>query len=198
MAIMRQDPDVILVGEIRDLETAKISLQASLTGHLVLTTIHSNDATGVVARLGALGEKLTNIASAINLVIGQRLVRKVCPKCSTFSPPSKNEMKLLKDDLASVLKDFDIPSIDENLKIPHLAKGCSFCNFTGYKGQVGIFEFFLVDSYMENFILKSPSSVDLRKEAQKRGMITMREYGLIKVLRGMTTIEEINRVTKSH
>jgi len=157
-AIVRQDPDVILVGEIRDYETAKIALQAALTGHLVLTTLHTNDTAGTIARLQSLGEKPINIGPAINIVIAQRLVRKICKKCVTSISPTKEELE---------------------------------------KGRVGIFEFFLVDDEMENFILKSPSMADLRKAARKKGMVSMREDGLIKVLKRETTIKEVERVTKS-
>jgi len=192
-AIIRQDPDVILVGEIRDLETARSAIQAALTGHLVLTTLHTNDAAGVIARLQASGEKLVNIAPALNLTIAQRLVRKVCKKCAKLEKASEEEKKLLKRELKSLPKKIKIPSLDK-IKIPK-AKGCKYCNFTGYKGRTGIFEFFLVDDEMENFILKSPSISDLRKMAEKKGMVTMRKDGLIKVVRGITTIEEVNRET---
>jgi len=195
-SIVRQDPDVVLVGEIRDYETAKIALQAALTGHLVLTTLHTNDTAGTIARLQSLGEKPINIGPAINIVIAQRLIRKVCKKCVTFIPPTKEELKTLKKELSPLEKRIEMPKLDKNLKIAK-ANGCESCNFTGYKGRVGIFEFFLVDDEMENFILKSPSMADLRKIAQKKGMVLMRKDGLIKVLKGETTIEEINRVTKN-
>jgi type IV pilus assembly protein PilB len=197
-AIVRQDPDVILVGEIRDFETAKIALQAALTGHLVLTTLHTNDAAGTVARLQALGEKPVNIAPAINLAIAQRLVRKVCKKCAKFRKITAIEMKKLKEGLKSLPKGvkekIKIPALNKNLKIPD-PQGCLACNFTGYKGRMGIFEFFLVDDEMENFILKSPSISELRKKAREKGMLTMKEDGLIKVLLGLTTLEEVERVT---
>jgi len=195
-AIVRQDPDVILVGEIRDYETAKIALQASLTGHLVLTTLHTNDTAGTIARLQSLGEKAVNIGPAINIVIAQRLVRKVCKKCVKFSAPTKEETQMLKKELKPLKGKIKIPKIDKDLKIAR-PKGCKACNFTGYKGRTGIFEFFLVDAEMENFILKSPSMSDLKKFAQKKGMILMREDGLIKVLKGETTLEEVNRITKN-
>ena len=193
-AIVRQDPDVILVGEIRDYETAKIALQAALTGHLVLTTLHTNDTAGTIARLQSLGEKPINIAPAINMAVAQRLVRKVCKKCVKFFPPTKEEIQIFKKELKSLDKKVKIPNLGKNLKIPR-AQGCKFCNFTGYKKRIGIFEFFLVDDEMENFILKSPSIADLRKTAQKKGMTLMRQDGLIKVLQGITTLEEIKRVT---
>ena len=192
-AIVRQDPDIILVGEIRDYETAKIALQAALTGHLVLTTLHTNDAAGTIVRLQSLGEKAINIAPSINMAIAQRLVRKVCKKCVKFSPPTKEELQMFKKELSLLEKKIKIPKMDKNLKIPR-AQGCKFCNSTGYKERIGIFEFFLVDDEMENFILKSPSVSDLRKKAQKKGMILMREDGLIKVLQGITTLEEVKRV----
>jgi len=195
-AIVRQDPDVILVGEIRDFETAKIALQASLTGHLVLTTLHTNDAAGTIARLQSLGEKPINIGPAINIVIAQRLVRKVCKKCVKFSPPTEEEMKMLKKELKALEKRVEMPKIDKDLKIARV-QGCPDCNFTGYNGRIGIFEFFLKDDEMENIILKSPSVADLRKIARKKGMVLMREDGLIKVLKGETTIEEINRTTRN-
>jgi type IV pilus assembly protein PilB len=195
-AIVRQDPDVILIGEIRDYETAKIALQSALTGHLVLTTLHTNDAAGTIVRLQSLGEKAINIAPAINIAVAQRLVRKVCKKCVKFSHLTEEELQIFKKELCVLGKKIKIPKLSKNLKIPRV-KGCKFCNFTGYKGRIGIFEFFLKDDEMENFILKSPSIADLRKIARKKGMIPMREDGLIKVLQGITTLEEIKRVTAS-
>ena len=186
-SIMRQDPDVVLVGEIRDLETAKISLQASLTGHLVLTTLHTNDAAGTVVRLEALGEKPVNIAPAINMAVAQRLVRKVCQKCAKFEKISLPDFEKIKKALKKV-------PISPALKIPQ-AKGCKDCNFTGYQGRIGIFEAFLVDNEMEKFILTSPSISALREKAIKKGMFTMHQDGIIKVLEGITTIEEVERVT---
>ena len=190
-SIMRQDPDVVLVGEIRDLETASIALQAALTGHLVFTTLHTNDAAGTVARIQALGEKPANIAPAINMAIAQRLIRKVCKKCTKFKKPSSEELNKIKKGLRSLQIKF--PKLTASTKIPKVA-GCRNCNSTGYRGRVGIFEAFLVDDEMEKFILTSPSIATLREKAIKRGMVTMRQDGLIKVLKGITTIEEVNRV----
>jgi len=189
-AIVRQDPDVILVGEIRDLETAQIAIQAALTGHLVLTTLHTNDAAGTVARLIALGEKPVNIAPAINMAVAQRLVRKICKKCSVLEKPNKEELEKIKEGLKNL--NFKIP---ENLKIKR-AKGCEDCNFTGYRGRTGIFETFLVDDEMERFILTSPSISALREMAIKKGMVTMYQDGLLKVIDGITTIEEVERVAR--
>ena len=193
-SIMRQDPDVILVGEIRDLETASIALQAALTGHLVLTTLHTNNAAGTIARLQALGEKPVNIAPAINIIIAQRLVRKVCKKCAEFEKTPHQFLEKLKKEFKNLPPQVKIPEIGEELKIPKI-KGCKDCNFTGYRERIGIFEAFLVDDEMENFILTSPSIAALREVIIKKGMVTMKQDGLIKVLEGITTIEEVERVT---
>lgn len=186
--IVRQDPDVILVGEIRDKETASISLQAALTGHLVLTTLHTNDAAGTIVRFMALGEKTSNIAPALNLAIAQRLIREVCKDCSSLKAPSKDEKAYLEQNLKGLLK-----KIPKTFKIPKV-KGCLKCNGTGYKGRTGIYEFFLIDDEMESFIAKSPSIAELKKKAEQRGMITVRQDGLLKVLDGTTTLEEVKRV----
>jgi len=184
---------VVLVGEVRDLETARTALQASLTGHLVFTTLHTNDAAGTVARLQALGEKPINIAPAINLVIAQRLVRKVCLKCSRLEKVSSTELKKIRENLKNIPSEIQIPKLEPDLKIPK-AKGCRGCNLTGYNGRTGIFETFLIDDEMEKFISTSPSIATLREKAIKKKMVPMYQDGLIKVLEGITTIEELERV----
>ncbi|MFH1180848.1 MAG: GspE/PulE family protein [bacterium] len=183
-AIVRQDPDVILVGEIRDIETANIGLQSSLTGHLVLTTLHTNDAAGTIFRLINLGANPADLGPAINLIIAQRLVRKICPSCAKFEAPSSQELKKIKIALKKPPK---------NIKIPKAGQ-CKKCNFTGYKGRIGIYEAFLVDDEMEKLILKKPSVSEIKELAIKRGMKTIYCDGLIKVLAGITTIEELDRV----
>ena len=193
-SIMRQDPDVILVGEIRDLETAEIALQAALTGHLVFTTLHTNDAAGTVARLTSLGAKPSNIGPAINMAIGQRLVREICKKCGGLEKAPASVLEKIKRGLKGIPSEIKIPKIAPGLKVPQ-AKGCKNCNSTGYQGRTGVFEAFLVDEEMEKFILQNPSIAALRKEATKRGMITMHQDGLIKVLNGITTVEEVERIT---
>ena len=193
-SIMRQDPDVILVGEIRDLETAQIALQAALTGHLVLATLHTNDAAGTVARLQALGEKSVNISPAINIAIAQRLVRKVCSKCAKQVTPPQEISKKIEDSLKSTIKNISLPSLDPDLKIVE-AIGCEHCNNTGYRGRIGIFETFLIDDEMEKFILSSPSITALREKAIEKGMVTMHQDGLIKVIQKITTLDEVERVT---
>ena len=196
-AIVRQDPDVILVGEIRDSETASIALQASLTGHLVLTTLHTNDATGTIVRLMALGEKPANIAPAINLAIGQRLVRKLCSSCKQLKLANKEEISLIKKEIEAlpdaIKKINNLPEIKQGIKIPK-PHGCPVCDNVGYKGRIGIFEFFKNDDELENFIAKSPSIVELREKAVAKGMASMKQDGIIKVLQGITDLEEIEKV----
>jgi len=192
-SIVRQDPDAILVGEIRDLETASIALQAALTGHLVLSTLHTNDAAGTIARLQALGEKPVNIAPAINVCIAQRLVRKVCPKCAEMKPISPELLEEIKKGLEGIPQGVDMPEIKEGLLVAS-PKGCEHCNMTGYKGRVGIFEAMAIDDEMQDFILTSPSTSALEKLAIKKGMTTMKQDGLIKILKGVTTLEEVKRV----
>ena len=191
-SIMRQDPDVILVGEIRDLETAQIALQAALTGHLVLTTLHTNDAAGTIARLTSLGAEPSNIGPAINIAIAQRLVRKICKKCSKPSMITPEELIKIKSGLQKIPKKMKIPKLSKDLKI-FKPKGCQYCNFTGYRGRVGIFEIFPIDAEIEKFILKKTSIAALRDLSIKKGMLSMRQDGLIKVLQGITTIEEVER-----
>ncbi|OGZ27333.1 MAG: hypothetical protein A2365_00150 [Candidatus Nealsonbacteria bacterium RIFOXYB1_FULL_40_15] len=188
-SVMRQDPDVVLVGEIRDLETAKTAIQAALTGHLVLSTLHTNDAAGSIARLQSLGENPANIAPAINMAIGQRLVRKLCKKCAELKSPAEEDLKKIKAALRNLPKDVKPPEI----KKLYYPKGCRYCGNTGYKGRIGIFEFFVMDSDMEKFILASPSISGLREKAVQKGMVLMKQDGFLKVLEGETTVEEVER-----
>jgi len=193
-SIMRQDPDAVLVGEIRDLETASIALQAALTGHLVFSTLHTNDAAGTIPRLLALEEKPTNIAPAISMAIAQRLLRKVCSRCVKMEKISPEEFAEIKKALHGLPKNIKIPALSAGTKIPK-AKGCRYCNSTGYKGRIAIFEALINDDEIERFILTSPAASALRDLAIKKGMIPMRQDGFIKVLEGITTIEEIDKAT---
>ena len=193
-SIMRQDPDVILVGEIRDSKTCQIALQAALTGHLVFSTLHTNDAAGTLARLISLEGDLANIGPAINLAIAQRLVRKICPRCAEKTAPSNEDLTKIKKALKGMPKGVKTPKITSKIKLPR-AKGCAYCNSTGYRGRIGIFEAILIDDDMERFVLKNPSIAAFKDEAIKRGMTTVYQDGIIKVLEGTTTIEEVERVT---
>ncbi len=189
-SIMRQDPDVILVGEVRDPETAKTALQAALTGHLVFSTMHTNDAAGTIARLVSLGAKASNIGPAVNLAVAQRLVRKVCKKCGKLRKPTAAELKKIKEGLKGIPKSVKVPRVTKIAE----AKGCPDCNSTGYRGRIGIFEAFQVDDEVEKFILKESSIAGLRKMAVRKGMVTVKQDGLIKVIKGVTTLEEVERV----
>ncbi len=192
-AIVRQDPDVILVGEIRDSETAQIALQAALTGHLVFSTLHTNDAAGTITRFISLGAKPINIAAACNFVIGQRLARKVCGKCATFTKITDAEFEKIKRGVGGI-KGISVPKILPTMELARI-KGCAECNNTGYRGRIGIFEAIAVDHEMEEYILATPSIGALEKFAIKKGMITMYQDGLLKVVERITTFEEIERVT---
>lgn len=195
-AIVRQDPDVILVGEIRDYETAHIALQASMTGHLVFSTVHTNDAAGTVARLEALGEKSHNIAPALNVAIAQRLIRRTCPECGQLKKPNDHDVKEIKDGLAALPSKVKVPDFNKETKIFYAnPEGCHHCNFTGYRGRVGIFESFFIDDEMEELIQKSPSIPALRRKAIDKGMVPMYYDGLIRVLNQISTLEEVHRVT---
>jgi type II secretory ATPase GspE/PulE/Tfp pilus assembly ATPase PilB-like protein len=199
-AIVRQDPDVILVGEIRDLETADIALQAALTGHMVFSTLHTNDAAGTIARLISLGAKPFNIGPALNMAVAQRLVRKVCVDCGTRETPTPEELaefnELLTPNATNLAqKGVQLPAIDANFKIAR-AKGCAKCNNMGYRGRVGIYEAFIIDDEIQNYILGNPTIPGLKAMAQKKGMLTMYQDGLIKVAQGATTIDEVKRVAE--
>lgn len=195
-SIVRQDPDVILVGEIRDLETAKIGLQAALTGHLVLSTLHTNDAAGTIPRLVDLGIDPASIASGIKMAIAQRLVRKVCKHCSTLEKPTAEELSIIENGLVNLPKEIELPKIS-TIKIIHIKEGgCEACNFTGYKGRTGLYEAFLVDAEIEKFILTKPPVSAVRDLAIKKGMITMWQAGLIEVVLGNTTLAEVRKIVE--
>ena len=192
-AIVRQDPDILLVGEIRDSKTADIALQAALTGHFVLTTLHANDAIGTFARLQSLGAKIPTISSAVRLVIAQRLVRRICAQCMELAEATTKT----KQEIQEVLREMP-PSLRPHLPSPLLlpkANQCENCDFTGYQGRVGLFEAILVDDKMKEALLSSPSSSSLEKFAVKQGMVSMYQDGILKVLEHVTTIEEVQRET---
>jgi len=193
-SILRQDPDMILVGEIRDNETAETAIHAALTGHLVFSTLHTNDAAGAIPRLVDMKVNPTLIPPAINLVIAQRLVRRLCPKCSKEIKPDKITFEKIKNGLKDLPERVKKPNLD-NITIKEVSTGgCLYCNFTGYKGRIGMFELFVVDDAMEKTILKTPSFVEIKETAIKAGMVTMKQDGLLKVLAKVTTMDEIERV----
>lgn len=179
-SILRQDPDVIMVGEVRDKETAEIAIQASLTGHLVFSTLHTNDAPSSLTRLIDMGVEPFKISSSVIGILAQRLVRKICPKCKEKYMPS-----------ADALKDTGLPEGQEFYK----GKGCASCKDTGFMGRIGIFEFLLINEEIKKLINERASADQIRKIAVREGMKTLREDGLEKVRAGLTILEEVNRVT---
>ncbi|MBI3019086.1 MAG: type II secretion system ATPase GspE [Deltaproteobacteria bacterium] len=186
-AILRQDPDVVMVGEIRDLETAEISIQASLTGHLVLSTLHTNDAPGAITRLVDMGVEPFLVSSSILGVIGQRLVRKICKFCKEEYIPTPQELK----ELGLSLDQFQGKNIYSASQT-----GCEKCMKTGYSGRTSIKELFVVDDEIRQLILSGTDSSNLKKRAIQKGMKTIRDDGVAKVFSGITTIEEILRATQ--
>ena len=194
-SILRQDPDVILVGEIRDLETADTALQAALTGHLVLSTLHTNDAAGVVPRLSDIGASLSTIGPALSLAIAQRLVRQVCKKCATFRKVTEQELAHLTQELSSLPPSVKLPkALTPDLEIAE-PKGCDACTNSGYKGRIGVYEALVNTPEFEKFILTSPSITEIREFVIQNGMTTFKQDGFLKVLAGITTIEEVERIT---
>ncbi len=185
-SMLRQAPNIIMVGEIRDKETATIAMNASLTGHLVFSTLHTNDSTGSVARLADMGIKRFLIASAVRAVLAQRLVRFLCPDCKAPVPLTEREMRILGLDADRASSADVLGPI-----------GCETCRGGGYKGRRGIFEIFKVDDEVRNMINDDLSSPELRKRARELGMRTLREDGIRKILGGMTSAEEVIRVTMS-
>ncbi len=192
-AIVRQDPDIILVGEIRDRETAEIALNAALTGHIVLTTIHTNNAAGTIPRLIDLGVKPQIIAPAINLAMAQRLVRRLCPKCKVEIKQSPDLFKKIKEKLGGALELPEVSNFSEQTIIYGPGK-CNNCNQTGYKGRVGVYEAFKIDRDVEELILKNAAASEIQDTVIAKGFITMSQDGYIKVIKGVTSIEEIERV----
>ncbi|MDO8530204.1 MAG: GspE/PulE family protein [bacterium] len=194
--ILRQDPNIIMVGEIRDEETANLVIHSALTGHVVLSTLHTNSAVGVVPRLIDMGIRPFLIPSTLRVAISQRLIRTLCQNCKKKVNVNEKVKKYIFDVLkslsAAVRKDVDIPT---PLHV-YESKGCEACNFKGYKGRVGLYEVMAMTDELADVILKNPSEAMILKVAQKQGMVTMVQEGIIKVLSGDTTIEEIMRVTE--
>jgi type IV pilus assembly protein PilB len=183
-SILRQDPDVVLVGEMRDRETAQIGIEAALTGHLVLSTLHTNDAPSAVTRLTEMGIEPFLVGSAVDCVLAQRLARKVCSKCVDMQRPE-----------AFILKEagFSDDIVEERPEVP-VAVGCTACSNTGYRGRLAVHEVMTVTEEIERLTVARASSEDVARVATEQGMRSLREDGLAKVLLGRTTIEEIGRV----
>ena len=183
-SFLRQDPDIIMVGEMRDLETAQISIQASLTGHLVMSTLHTNDAPGAITRMVDMGVEPFLISSTLMAVLGQRLVRTICANCRTPFEPTDTQLAML-----------NLSPHDLGDKVFYYGRGCSTCNDTGYKGRKGIFELLTINDAIRALINERAPTIVLRQKAVELGMVTLREDGLRSIFEGATTIEEIVKYT---
>ena len=190
-SFLRQDPNIIMVGEIRDTETTDLAIQASLTGHLVFSTLHTNDSSGSLPRLLDMKAEPYLIASTVTCVVGQRVVRKICPTCRISKVPQKEIVEKMKEVLGGL---FDYEK-NKNLKLFE-GRGCKECNNTGYLGRIGIFEVLLISEKIAKMIIVRSRAQDIAKQAVSEGMITMRQDGILKVLEGITTVEEVLRVAE--
>jgi len=180
-AIMRLDPDIILVGEIRDPETANTAVQAALTGHLVLTSIHANDAASAIVRLIDMGIEPFLVTSAVIGSLSQRLVRKVCPYCSTTKEASSAEVLAYQQELGESKNEF------------HYGRGCNFCTHTGFLGRIGVFELISMDESIRKLVMRGVSAAELKAAAMSEGMISMRRDGMLKARDGLTNVSEVIR-----
>lgn len=197
-AAMRQDPDIIMVGEIRDAETANTAVQAALTGHMVFSTLHTNNAAGTFTRLIDLGADPKVLTSAVRVAIAQRLVRRLCKECAVKAPMPESRIALVDEVLASLKK--YMPTSTEANEFPirpteiHQAVGCEKCNKTGYKGRIGVYEAILADKEIERTVRENPSEREIREASRGQGILDMKQDGVLQVLRGITTFEELERV----
>jgi general secretion pathway protein E/type IV pilus assembly protein PilB len=183
-SILRQAPNIVMIGEIRDLETARIATEAALTGHLVFSTLHTNDAPSAITRLIDIGIKPFLVASAVRGIMAQRLVRMICPACKEEHKPTVTELRLLGQTAEQV----------EHIKF-YSGRGCAKCALTGYTGRRGIFEILEVNEEIQRMIFDKVASAELRERAREFGMRTLREDGMRKVIAGITTLDEVVRVT---
>ncbi len=183
-SFLRQDPDIILVGEVRDLETAQISVQASLTGHLVFTTLHTNDAPSAIARLLDLGLEPFLITATLEAIVAQRLVRRICDSCKAEYRPTEEQ-----------LMELNLRPEEAGDRVFYYGKGCDYCNKTGYRGRMGIYEIMVLNDRLSELIMERASTAVLRREAVKGGMRTLRSAGLYAIYEGVTTLDEVVRET---
>jgi type IV pilus assembly protein PilB len=183
-SILRQDPDKILVGEIRDLETAEIAVQASLTGHMVFSTLHTNDAPSTVTRMKDMGVPTFLLTATVEAILAQRLVRRVCTKCREEYAPGRE-----------IMEDLELTAQDMKGKRFFRGSGCENCNNTGYKGRVGLFELMIMNNEIRDLIMRNASTDELREAARRNGMVTLRDAGMKAVYEGVTTCEEVIRET---
>jgi type IV pilus assembly protein PilB len=183
-AFLRQDPDVIMVGEVRDYETAEIAIKASLTGHLVLSTLHTNDAPSTINRLLNMGVEPFLVASSVNIIAAQRLARRICTHCAEITPINPE-----------ILVDIGVPAAEARHIEVKQGKGCSRCSNTGYKGRISLYEIMPISEAIRDCILNGASSAEIKRQAIKDGMMTLRASGIVRLKEGITTVEEVLRVT---
>jgi type II secretory ATPase GspE/PulE/Tfp pilus assembly ATPase PilB-like protein len=203
-SLLRQDPDIIMVGEIRDKDTAEIAIHAALTGHLVLSTFHTNDAVGTLFRLHDMGIPSFMISATTNLIVAQRLIRKICPNCIQSYNLSRETIKELENhfSVSSILEAMELERAITSAKTDltsllfYRGKGCAKCENTGYKGRIGIYETLEITEKISDLVNKKASIGEIKKTAKEQGMITMLEDGFIKAKNGITTIEELMRVAQ--
>ncbi|MBU2068326.1 GspE/PulE family protein, partial [Patescibacteria group bacterium] len=195
-SIVRQDPDVLMLGEIRDQESAEIAIEFALTGHIVFSTIHTNEAAGAIPRLFGMKISPDSLASSLNLIIAQRLVRKLCPDCKEKYKASPETIEAMEKILSKI-------SPQSGLKIPekipqlYKAKGCEKCHGLGYKGRLGVFEFLTVGDEIKKIILTKAASFEIQDKAQKQGMITLIQDAVLRVIEGITSLDEVERIVGS-
>jgi type II secretory ATPase GspE/PulE/Tfp pilus assembly ATPase PilB-like protein len=184
-SMLRHDPDTMMVGEIRDRETAEIAIQAALTGHLVFSTLHTNDAPGTITRMIDIGVEHYLLSSSLECVVAERLVRVLCRECK--------ERESIPEETRA-----NLPGLPEDISAASVARGCSVCNYTGYYGRTGIFEILTVDETIRTLIQARASTERIRREALSRGTISLRQSGYEKVRLDITSLEEVLRVTADH
>jgi len=192
-SIVRQDPDVLMIGEVRDDESAQIAVQFALTGHLVFSTLHTNNAAGAISRLTGMKIKPDLLSSSLNLIMAQRLVRKLCPDCKKKYQPSPDEIKAIQKIISSISPKTKV-EIPKKILTLYQAKGCSKCHGLGYRGRVGLFEFLVLDQTIKKLILNKVADFEIQKKAQEQGMITLAQDAILKAVEGITTIEETERI----
>lgn len=195
---LRQDPDIIMVGEIRDKETIDIAIEASLTGHLVLSTIHTNSAVETITRILNMNVPDFLLTSAVNLIIAQRLSRKLCTTCKVKTTPSNNAMEKIKTafELFKPYEGFDMNLFQQPEFYTHSKEGCEECGGLGYKGRMGIYEIMTMSEPIKMAVMKGMPGLEIQKVAQSEGMITLEQDGLIKVMQGITSLEEVYKLVK--
>jgi len=194
--MVRQDPDIIMVGEIRDEETASLAIHAALTGHIVLSTLHTSNAVGIVPRLIDMGVQPFLIPPTLNVATAQRLVRMLCPHCRKKTRANKEAKEIILEEIEKFP-----PIVKKNFKLSGIlyiyeSVGCKRCSQVGYSGRIGIFEILEMTNQLAKIILETPSEAKIQEEAERQGMITMKQDGILKILEGITSLEEVLRVAE--